>query len=362
MTIRARSLFSIILHLLAVFLITLSGLAHAEPTAKRIGIIASLSGFAAPYGVAVLRGAELAVSELNNNGHNIELSVQDDQSDPSKVVSAYRYLKDIKGVQLIIGGSWWIKPVIKVTERDGIPLISCETRYDNDFVPAKTYFILAGRVSDWVKVYEPFFASRSLQTASVVRFLSGFGQSIADEMKRQFSSSDRKFIADYEYQDLALSEARTIALKLKAGNPDVTYIDGQPEGLANFLKRRSELGMQRSIVIGHSAIETALKQGLLTPLQAQNVYFLRRREPGVSFSKNFEVMFKAQPKLNADLGYYAMHLGAKAMRGGDVLATLRGGINILGEEISFDENQVAKGVGQEIYFVRDNGEVVRWEG
>ena len=350
-----------ILRLLGAFILAISGLAHAESTPKRIGIIASLSGFAAPYGLAIQQGAQLALSEMNKKGADIELFFQDDQSDPSKTLSAYRYLKDVNAVELIIGGSWWIRPIIKVTERDSIPLISCETRYDKDFIPAKTYFILAGSVAEWVRVYEPFFIEKNIHSGAVVRFLSGFGQSIADEVRLQFSNSGRKFLGDYEYQDLAFSEARTVALKVKVANPAVTYIDGQPEGLANFLKRRKELGMQNSIVIGHSAIETALIQRLITPLEARNLYFLRRKEPSPNFSRNFEAMFNTKPRLNADLGYYALHLGATALSSKDVLATLRLGMTIDGQRIYFNQNQVAKGIEQEIYFVNHSGEVVRWK-
>jgi hypothetical protein len=134
--------------------------AQAEPTTKKIGLIASLSGFAAPYGAAVQQGVELALSEHRKTGASIELIVQDDQSDPNKVLSAYRYLKDAKGVDLLIAGSWWVRSLVKISERDRIPLLSCETMQDADFVASPTYFVLGGRVADWVSIYEPFFSSR----------------------------------------------------------------------------------------------------------------------------------------------------------------------------------------------------------
>jgi hypothetical protein len=144
--------------------------------------------------------------------------------------------------------------------------------------------------------------SRQLSTGAAVKFTSGFSQSIADEMRRLFSKPERKFIGDLEYQDLNFSEARSVVLKLKTLDPSVTYVDGQPEGLANFLKRRSELGMQDSIVVGHSAIATAIEQKLISPLQARNVYFLRRKPPNSQFTKIFEAMHQQPPVLSADLG------------------------------------------------------------
>jgi ABC-type branched-subunit amino acid transport system substrate-binding protein len=335
---------------------------HAEVHKRKVGLIASLSGFAGPYGLAVKEGIELALSEQRGAGADIELLVQDDQSDPTKVISAYRYLKDIKGVELLIAGSWWVRPLAKVTERDGIPLLSCETMQDADFVPSATYFVLGGRVADWVRVYEPFFRARNLQTGAAIKFTSGFSQTISDEMRRVFSDHGRKFVGDFEYQDLGFSEARSILLKLRGAAPQVTYVDGQPEGLANFLKRRAEIGMQESLVVGHSAFETAITQRLVTPLQARNLFFLRRKPPNAQFLKSFEAMFQRSPVLSADLGYYAARMAVAAFDGPDLLANLRKGITVLGETIAFDENQVARGIAQEIHYVTEHGDIVKLEG
>ena len=352
----------IISRIIPLFILAFFGLielAQADLATRKIGLIASLSGFAAPYGTAVQNGVELALSEQTGAGASFELLVQDDQSDLTKVLSAYRYLKDVKGVDLIIAGSWWVRSLAQITARDGIPLLSCETLQDADFVASPTYFVLGGRVADWVSVYGPFFHARKLQTGATIRFTSGFSQSISDEMRRLFSQPGRQFVKELEYQDLNFSEARSVALNLRTISPNVTYVDGQPQGLANFLKRRAELGMQDSVVVGHSGFETAITQKLISPLQARNVYFLRRKPHNAQFSKSFESMFHKPPILNADLGYYAAHMAFRALKSSDQLATLRRGIAIHGDEIIFDENQVARGIPQEIHYVTEQGEIVR---
>jgi branched-chain amino acid transport system substrate-binding protein len=362
MNMNMELMISRLISLLILAFFSLSEFAQADTTPKKIGLIASLSGFAAPYGTAVQNGVELALSEQTGAGTSFELLVQDDQSDLTKVLSAYRYLKDVKGVDLIIAGSWWVRSLAQITERDGIPLLSCETMQDADFVASQTYFVLGGRVVDWVSVYEPFFRARKLQTGATIKFTSGFSQSIGDEMRRLFSQPGRQFIKELEYQDLNFSEARSVVLNLRTISPNVTYVNGQPQGLANFLKRRAELGMQDSIVVGHSAIETAITQRLVSPLQARNVYFLRRKPHNTQFSKSFEAMFHKQPVLSADLGYYAAHMAFRALKSFDRLATLRRGIAIHGDEIIFDENQVARGIPQEIHYVTEQGEIVRVDG
>ncbi len=334
-------------------------LSLAEPTTRKIGLVASLSGFAAPYGVAVKEGVELAISELDGAGERIELVVQDDQSDPTKVLSAYRFLKDIEKIELLVGGSWWVRPLAQITERDGIPLLSCETMQDADLVPSATYFVLSGRVADWVRVYEPLFREHSMHRAAVVRFTSGFSQSILDEMRHLFSHSGRELVGVFEYQDLRLSEAQSIGLRLKHIRPDVTFVDGQPEGLANFLRRREEMRMQDLPIVGHSAIEAAIEEGLVKAQHMRNVYFLRRRPPHPEFGKRFKEKFGRAPVLSADLGYAALHMAVAALESHDPLTTLRKGMTIAGIKLELDAQQVADGIPQEIHRMREDGEIVR---
>lgn len=344
-----------------VALIAYSGESMAAPPAKRIGLIASLSGFAAQYGVAVREGAELGVEELRKEGHNVELFVEDDQSDPSKALSAYRYLKDIKGIQVLIGGSWWLRPLAPITERDSLPFLSCETMLDNDFIPSKTYFILSGRVVDWVSIYDPFFTSRKLEKGAIVKFTSGFSQTISDEMKRLFTRSPRSIVGEFQYQDLLASQASSIVLKLKSAHPDVVYVDGQPEGLANFLRKRAELGAQEITVVGHSAFESAIRGKLVSPKQCRNLYFLRRVSPNADFAGRFKGRFSHDPELSADLGYYAANMAAQALDSSQPLETIRRGMRVRGKEFLFDENQVASGISQEIFRVDEAGEITRVE-
>jgi ABC-type branched-subunit amino acid transport system substrate-binding protein len=194
-----------------------------------------------------------------------------------------------------------------------------------------------------------------------VTFTSGFGQTISDEMRREFSTPGREFVGGFEYQDLQLSEARSIMLRLKRTHPDVAFVDGQPEGLATFLKRRREMEMQSVAIVSHSAIDTAISQKLVDRDHTRNVYFLRRKPPTAEFAKRFQQKYGRSPVLNADLGYSAGQMGVAALKTQDPLATLRKGMTVDGLAFIFDNNQVADGIAQEIFQVSDKGEAVRVE-
>ena len=78
----------------------------AAGTTFKIGGIGPVTGGAALYGLAVQRGAQIAVDEVNAaggiNGTQIEFNFQDDEADAEKSVNAYNSLKDW-GMQILAG-------------------------------------------------------------------------------------------------------------------------------------------------------------------------------------------------------------------------------------------------------------------
>ena len=72
----------------------------------KIGAAGPLTGGAAAYGIAVERGAQIAVDEINAaggiNGTMIEFRMEDDEHDAEKAVNAYNILKDW-GMQIMMG-------------------------------------------------------------------------------------------------------------------------------------------------------------------------------------------------------------------------------------------------------------------
>ena len=150
-------------------------------------------------------------------------------------------------------------------------------------------------------------------------------------------------------------------LRLKRTHPDVVFVDGQPEGLATFLKRRREMDMQSIAIVSHSAVDTAMAQKLIDPDLARNVYFLRRKPPTAEFSKRFQQRYGRAPVLNSDVGYSAGQMAVAALKTQDPGTTLRKGMTIDGFAFTFDRNQVADGVAQEIFQLNDKGEAIRVE-
>ncbi|MDO4836864.1 MAG: ABC transporter substrate-binding protein [Clostridia bacterium] len=81
---------------------SLCAFASAEDTIK-IGMSGPLTGGAAVYGLAVERGAQIAVDEINAlGGVQLELLAEDDENDAEKGINAFNTLLD-KGAQMMLG-------------------------------------------------------------------------------------------------------------------------------------------------------------------------------------------------------------------------------------------------------------------
>ena len=101
----------------------------AEGAAFKIGGCGPLTGGAAVYGIAVQRGGQIAVDEINAaggiNGVQIDYNFADDEHDAEKAVNAYNTLKDW-GMQLFMGTvtSGPCVAVVEKTNEDGMYLLT----------------------------------------------------------------------------------------------------------------------------------------------------------------------------------------------------------------------------------------------
>lgn len=72
----------------------------------KIGMIGPMSGDGATYGITAVRGAEMAVSEINEtggiNGCPVEFNYEDDELNTDKAIHAYYFLRDW-GMQIMTG-------------------------------------------------------------------------------------------------------------------------------------------------------------------------------------------------------------------------------------------------------------------
>jgi ABC-type branched-subunit amino acid transport system substrate-binding protein len=320
---------------------------RAPSTARKIGVLASQTSFAAAYGKAVVMGAELAAEEITKRGTPIALVIEDDISDPKSVVSAYNKLAHVDHVDAIVGGTWWLDSVVKLAERGGVPLISCETLMEKGTVSSSKRFIMQGDLRNWVRVFEPVIREHGWTRGAAIRFTSSFGATLADEMRNIFSRDGRTFVGEFEYTDVQGEQANTLVLQLKRSNADVVYIDGQPSGVATILRRMKEQGLNTRGILTNNLISESVAQGLVKPADFPNLFYNTRSSFDSEFKSRFKAKFKEDPKLQADLGYYSVYLLAEALKDKDPIGRLRSGMQVDGIPFVFNSDGVLQSIKQE---------------
>jgi branched-chain amino acid transport system substrate-binding protein len=86
------TIISIIMASLIIFSI---GCSNKEEKEIKIGAILPLTGDNASYGIALKKGMDLAIDEINEkriNGKKLDVVFEDSQSDPQKAVNAFNKL------------------------------------------------------------------------------------------------------------------------------------------------------------------------------------------------------------------------------------------------------------------------------
>lgn len=336
--------------------------AYSEDREIRIGVIASLTGFAAPYGQAVVDGIKSAQPDVGDP-IKVRLFIEDDQSQVSKALSAYRKLRSIDKIDALIGGSWWANGIVKVVEHDAIPFISCETMYDKDFIEARNYFSLAGDLRDWARAFRPLIEQKNWRSAVMIRFASGFADTLDNEFKEIFKLLKRDLFPSLIYSDLEMTGVSSLTLKALGLKPDVIFIDSQPESFANFMRELQKL-RSSAVILSHTVAEDAIRQKLIhTAGLSDRLFFLRRSSYSPTFQQRFEQRLSYPPKLNADLGYYAYKLLASAFKtGSDPVTALKQGLTVDGLRFDFDSHNVSHTVVHEVYGIDHTGAVVKAVG
>ena len=98
-------------------------------------------------------------------------------------------------------------------------------------------------------------------------------------------------------------------------------------------------------------MRAAIKERLFDPARFKGeIFYSERATFSRIFSSKFRARYGREPILNSDIGYYAVHLMSLAFeaKGNPVERLKKGGLKVDGIEFYFDENNVYRGLKQEL--------------
>lgn len=212
----------------------------------KIGVVASLSGPAAPFGEQQLKGTELAVTDWNaKHERKIELSTQDDQSDPKSGVSAMRKLVGDEPEAIVGPTSSTIgvalAPIAKASE---IPLMSASVSAPEFVSPDGFTFRnrsttpqQAGATTEWA-------VDDGVGSVGMLMQNAADGQAAADEITRIVEEAGGS-VTGTEFVEPTQTEFQSQLTKLVAGNPEAMWVFViAPESIALAMKQARQLGFR----------------------------------------------------------------------------------------------------------------------
>jgi branched-chain amino acid transport system substrate-binding protein len=231
----------------------LAGLARARPTvaqeAVRFGVLTPLTGGGAPYGTAMAKMYQLLAEEVNRAGgiagRQIQLVVEDSQTNPDAGVRGARKLVDVNRVHVIMGtwSSAVTLAVAPIAIQARVPLISVSsspliTTYKDDDL----MFRAATSQAFWSGVFVVAAQKQGFKSAGIMILNNPYGIGLGDTFAERFTKLGGRVTGKVVYNPNQASYRSEIQQAL-AGKPDVILFAGYtPDGIQIF-KEWFQLGL-----------------------------------------------------------------------------------------------------------------------
>jgi branched-chain amino acid transport system substrate-binding protein len=294
----------------------------AEPI--RIGFFMSITGRDASFGEASLRGARIAIDELNAAGgalgRPLELEVEDDRSLAGESATAAKKLISRDRVVALVGecSSARTLEAAAVAQASGIPLVT----------PASTSpkVTQVGDAIFRVCFIDPFqgdvvatFARRRLglrRAALLIDSTAPYSVGLAEYFSRTFVALGGEIVASQKYGG-SDTDFRAQLTAIRAANPDALFLPGYYVAAGLVARQARDLGMKATLLggdgfeapqlleIGGDALEGAY---YATHFAVGNTGKVSR-----AFVEAFERRYHTPPNGLAALTYDAVRLVADAL-------------------------------------------------
>lgn len=298
----------------------LSGV-HAERSPIKLGAIVSLTGPAAEQGKNWLNGAQLAKEELLSQGLTLELVVEDDTTQSSKVVTTFQKLVNLDRVDAILGGTWdylaetayplaaqYRKPFLTPTNPP--ELISAAAR-SNSFVFTNALTLSAEKLA-----IEALLKDEGVTSIALIYPDIPWGQSHATIMKGLARELGLKIVYENQFPlEAYLDIFKISALKVSHAKPDLLYVTFDYNGL-DLITSELEKLKSNPVLLDTQHLDVAMdfSKRAAKYKNAFGIY------PEAIENREFEARYKAKygsgPRVYAAEGYDALMFLARALQAG----------------------------------------------
>ena len=306
------------------------GLAHAQGTKLKVGLMLPYTGTFAPLGIAITNGIKLAVAERGGKlgGREIEYFVVDDESNPAKAPENANKLVQRDKVDVVIGTvhTGVAMGMAKVLRESGTLWINPNAGADEVTGALCAPNIFRTSFSNWQNTYAlgKVVKDKGHKTAVFITWKYGAGEQMMASFKESFEKQGGKVVKEL-FLPFPQVEFQALLTEIANIKPDCVAAFFSGGGAVKFLKDYQAAGLKGKIPLYGPGFLTDgvleevgdAAEGIETTLHYADSLGTKKDD---AFRLAYVKAYKLQPDVFAVQGYDAGQLLAAGMEAvkGDV--------------------------------------------
>lgn len=292
-----------------------------------IGAVLPLTGDMASYSAPLKRGMDLALEEINSKGgvNNTKLQIiyEDDKGEAKTAISAYRKLVDIDNVPMVIGGMFSVSTfaIAPLAEKEHRVLLS-PTASAIELTTAGDYIFRIYPSDIYDGIFLAQFAHEDLKAAKVAVIYEQVASvvAIANKFKSDFESFGGKIVS-FDGYNSDIKDFSTIIKKASNANPDIVFIPGNLNPMANLLIQAKHLGFQKQFLTISTFYDNKIfelaKDATEGVLFSSPMFDPTSNTPEmVNFVTLYKEKYNIEPDILGGYGYDVVRIAATALQNG----------------------------------------------
>ena len=362
------------LKLFLAFLITIISLSACTDKSNEnvvdIGWIGPLTGDAAPYGIAIKRGTDLAISEINSDSSLTKLNIiyEDDRANVREGINAFNKLVTVNKPPVIIqaAASSVMLANIPKAEKEKVVYISPSCSHIDIKEGGDYIFRIWPSDSDQAKfAAEYIFSELNYSKAAIININNDFGVSLGNEFKASFTSLGGSIVREESF-NIEDVDMRIQLNRVLNSDADIIFIASHVKETQLILRQAKELGIELPFFADAAAYSNEIANAdpsITKNLFVVNLSWNPASEDGKisAFSDKYQNRFNEQPDIYAAAGYDLIYVLSDVINSVDNITSENvknalyeiNNYNGLTGSISFDEfGEVSKTYN--VYRVREN--------
>jgi branched-chain amino acid transport system substrate-binding protein len=305
---RASSLFILL------FVVSFEGMFLARASdaqTTKVGVSLGLTGPADRWSKFQRMGIELAAEDLQRDGFDVKLLIEDSQSKPRQSLAIFNKFTKVDKVNGVLGDifSFITGPLIPLSTQERKLLISPSASRVLCSKESKYFFTTASQVPLAGEAFGYFLDRHpEVKRVALVYFQdAGWGYQYRDAWRALLSERQIKIVGEFETAEFA-PDFKTPLVKLLKDKPDAFFVAQDP---TTFIPAAKQLRYSGQIVFANNILEIPAAGGETKSLEG--IYFVDTL-PSPEFVKRFTARFGEPPLLEAYNGYEAARVLIRAIR------------------------------------------------